>query len=45
MGLTELPAELFRMTSVRELFLSGNQLCSLPSGIAQLTALEELGVR
>jgi Leucine-rich repeat (LRR) protein len=45
MGLTELPVELFRMTNVKELFLFVNSLCSLPSEFAQLTALEELGVR
>jgi hypothetical protein len=45
MGLMEVPSELFRMKSVKQLFLNNNKLCSLPSEIAQLTALEELWVR
>jgi hypothetical protein len=45
MGLTEVPSELFRMKNVKQLFLSINKLCSLPSEIAQLPALEELWVR
>jgi Leucine-rich repeat (LRR) protein len=45
MGLTEVPSELFRMKNVKEFNLSNNNLCSLPSEIAQLTALEELWVR
>jgi hypothetical protein len=45
MGLTEVPCELFRMKSVKELWLNGNKLCSLPSDIALLTKLEWLYVR
>jgi Leucine-rich repeat (LRR) protein len=45
MGLTEVPSELFRMKNVKQLFLSVNNLCSLPSEIAQLPALKELWVR
>jgi leucine-rich repeat protein SHOC2 len=45
MGLTELPSELFRLTSVKRLWLNYNQLCSLPSEIAHLTMLERLFVR
>jgi hypothetical protein len=39
------PCELFRMKNVKELYLTKNKLCSLPSEIAQLTSLEELLVR
>jgi hypothetical protein len=45
MGLTEVPSELFRMKTLKKLFLFNNMLCSLPSEIAQLTSLEELYVR
>jgi hypothetical protein len=45
MGLTEVPCELFRMKNLKRLLLSVNNLCSLPSEIAQLTVLEALNVR
>jgi hypothetical protein len=45
MGLREVPCELFRMKSVKQLYLFGNNLCSLPSEIAHLSTLEELWVR
>jgi hypothetical protein len=45
MGLTEVPCELFRMKKVEQLWLSGNNLCSLPSDIAHLATLERLYVR
>jgi hypothetical protein len=45
MGLTELPSELFCMKNLKELFLSCNKLCSLPSEIAHLSTLERLIVR
>jgi Leucine-rich repeat (LRR) protein len=45
MGLTELPSELFRMKNVKSLFFHDNYLCSLPSDIAHMTTLEQLGVR
>jgi hypothetical protein len=45
MGLTELPAELFRMTNVKQLHVNDNNLCSLPSEIARLAVLEALFVR
>jgi hypothetical protein len=45
MGLTEVPSELFRKENVKHLFLSFNNLCSLPSEIAHLTMLETLYVR
>ena len=45
MGLTEVPSELFRMKSVKQLFLNNNKLCSLPSEIAHLATLEVLYVR
>ena len=45
MGLTELPSELFRMKNVKFLYLSNNNLCSLPSDIAHITTLEDLWVR
>ncbi len=45
MGLTEVPAELFRMENVKTLWLNDNHLCSLPSEIAHLTTLEVLSVR
>jgi hypothetical protein len=44
-GLTELPSELFHVTTVRNLSLTDNQLCSLPSEIALLTKLVMLNVR
>jgi hypothetical protein len=45
MGLTEVPSELFRMKSVKEVWLHNNMLCSLPSDIAHLTMLDTLFVR
>jgi Leucine-rich repeat (LRR) protein len=45
MGLTVVPAELFRMKNLKTLWLYNNKLCSLPSEIAQLTSLERLYVR
>ncbi len=45
MGLMEVPFELFRMKNLKKMYVSDNKLCSLPSEIAQLTALEELWVR
>jgi hypothetical protein len=45
MGLTEVPCELFRMKNVKELQLTRNNLCSLPSEIVHLTTLETLWVR
>jgi Leucine-rich repeat (LRR) protein len=45
MGLTEVPCELFRMKSVKHLWLYNNKLCSLPSEIAHLATLVELNVR
>ena len=45
MGLTEVPSELFRMKNLKSLYLSANNLCSLPSEIAHLSTLEELWVR
>ena len=45
MGLTEMPSELFRMKNLKELDLSCNKLCSLPSEIAHLATLEVLYVR
>jgi Leucine-rich repeat (LRR) protein len=45
MGLTEVPCELFRMKSVKQLYLYNNNLCSLPSEIAHLAKLEALFVR
>jgi hypothetical protein len=45
MGLTELPAELFRMTNLQQLHVYDNNLCSLPSEIARLAVLEALFVR
>jgi leucine-rich repeat protein SHOC2 len=45
MGLTEVPSELFRMEHLKRLYLTTNNLCSLPSEIAHLATLEELGVR
>jgi Leucine-rich repeat (LRR) protein len=45
MGLTEVPLEVFRMKNVKELWLYGNKLCSLPSDIAHLAKLEALHVR
>jgi hypothetical protein len=45
MGLTEVPSELFRMKTLTQLWLNYNKLCSLPSEIAHLAALEVLDVR
>jgi Leucine-rich repeat (LRR) protein len=45
MGLTEVPSELFCMKNLKTLYLSVNNLCSLPSEIAHLTTLEKLDVR
>jgi Leucine-rich repeat (LRR) protein len=45
MGLTEVPVELFRMKNVKTLYLHINNLCSLPSDIADLAKLETLHVR
>jgi Leucine-rich repeat (LRR) protein len=45
MGLLEVPPELFGMKRVKELYLFNNNLCSLPSETAQLSTLEQLGVR
>jgi hypothetical protein len=45
MCLKELPCELFRMKTVKQLWLNKNNLCSLPSEIAHLTMLEGLWVR
>jgi hypothetical protein len=42
MGLTEVPSELLRMKTVKELFLAFNVLCSLPSEIAHLAILNTL---
>jgi hypothetical protein len=41
----EVPSELFRMKSLKELYLYNNNLCSLPSEIALMTTLEQLWVR
>jgi hypothetical protein len=40
----EVPSELFRMKSVKHLWLYNNNLCSLPSEISHLTTLETLKV-
>jgi hypothetical protein len=45
MGLMEVPSKLFRMTNVKTLSLTSNKLCSLPSEIAHMIALEILSVR
>jgi Leucine-rich repeat (LRR) protein len=45
MGLTEVPSELFRMKNVKRLYLTNNNLCSLPSEIAHMITLERLIVR
>jgi hypothetical protein len=45
MGLTEMPSELLRMKSVKQLWLINNNLCSLPSEISHLSTLERLIVR
>ncbi len=45
MGLTEVPSELFRKKNLERVDLSVNNLCSLPSEIAQLATLETLQVR
>ena len=42
--LTSVPAEIGRLTSLRQLGLSGNQLTSLPAEIGQLTALTWLNL-
>jgi hypothetical protein len=44
LGLTEVPSDLFRMKNVKDLWLDGNNLCSLPSDIALMTTLEWLAV-
>ena len=45
-GLTgAVPAEVGRLSALRELHLSHNQLTSLPAEIGQLTALDEVGPR
>ncbi|MEL6553519.1 MAG: COR domain-containing protein [Cyanobacteria bacterium J06621_11] len=43
-GLTELPAELFQIKSLKVLNLSGNQLTTLPNEIGQLNNLSELNL-
>jgi len=45
MGLLEVPSDVFRMKSVKQLYLYNHTLCSLPSEIAQLAMLERLYVR
>ena len=45
MSLRKLPSKLFRMMSIKTLYLYNNVLCSLPSEIAQLATLEGLYVR
>tara|TARA_B100000767_G_scaffold252464_1_gene256249 strand:+ start:1513 stop:2664 length:1152 start_codon:yes stop_codon:yes gene_type:complete len=40
-GLAELPSEIFNLTALRELNVSGNNLASLPSSIGQLTELRK----
>jgi Leucine-rich repeat (LRR) protein len=45
MGLTEVPSELFRMKTVKTLWLDNNKLCSLPSEIVLMPKLEGLEVR
>ena len=40
-----MPSELFRMKNLKRLDLDHNKLCSLPSEIAHLAALEVLYVR
>ena len=40
--LTSVPAEIGRLTSLRELHLHGNRLLSVPAEIGQLTSLREL---
>jgi Leucine-rich repeat (LRR) protein len=45
LDLMEVPSELFRMKSVKQLWLYNNKLCSLPSEIAHLATLVELNVR
>jgi Leucine-rich repeat (LRR) protein len=45
MRLMELPSGLFRMKNLKQLALSNNNICSLPSEIAHLTTLERLFVR
>jgi Leucine-rich repeat (LRR) protein len=37
-----LPAEIWQLTSLTELYLDGNQLTSLPAEIGQLTSLTVL---
>jgi leucine-rich repeat protein SHOC2 len=43
--LTSLPAEIGRLTSLKELCLGGNKLTSLPAEIGRLTSLKELDLR
>jgi Leucine-rich repeat (LRR) protein len=45
MALTEVPCELLCMKNLKQLYLTGNKLCSLPSEIALMTTLETLWVR
>jgi hypothetical protein len=45
MGVAELPRELFLVTTLKQLRLFNNHLCSLPSTVAQLSLLELLNVR
>ena len=44
LGLTELPAEIGRLSAVRELNLTQNQLTQLPTAIGQLRDLEALDI-
>ena len=41
-GITELPAEIGELTSLKVLYLYGNQLSSVPAEIGELTSLERL---
>ena len=44
-GLCAVPAEIGRLSALRKLHLSGNQLTSVPAEIGQLTSLTELYLR
>jgi Leucine-rich repeat (LRR) protein len=44
MFLTTVPVELFLMTNLRQLDMSKNELCELPSEIGDLARLERLNV-